>query len=402
MIKNFLTVAFRNFLRQRFYSVINIIGLATGLTCALFILLWVKDEVDTDRFHEHDRRLFRVVANFRLPDGEVITWTITPGPLAENIRENDPEVEWAVRTQSAGDHLMQYGEKRMMERGFFADHDFFKLFTFEVLRGKISEDQNDISQISISRRLAQKLFGDADPIGQTVTVDTKRAFTVQAVFEDPPHHSSLRFDFILPFEVFKKQRGENFNWDNYDHPLYLALHDPSQAEALVQKISDRVALTRETSDDEKVEFYLQPFGEQYLHGKFVNGRPSGGRIEYVKIFSLVAVFIIIIACINFTNMATARAVNRAKEVGIRKVVGAQRKSLILQFLAESMLITATGMFVAIAVVFMTLPFFNALVGKQIELYLNDSTLIGSMVFIILITGSPSSQTSSLFCPVTSP
>jgi putative ABC transport system permease protein len=384
MLKNFLLVAGRNFLRQKLYSFINVLGLASGLACTLFIYLWVNDELSKDRFHKNSDRIFHVVSNLRFSSDELLTWTITPGPLAEDIRENIPEVELAVRTMPAGSQLFQYGDKGYMERGHYADPDFFDLFSFDMIRGAANKDPKDISSIAISSSLALKLFGNEDPIGKTIKANKRTDYTIAAVFADVPSQSSLKFDFILPFEIFRKSRGEQFNWGNYDHPLYLRLKDKNDAPVVMEKINKR-ATARAGENGGSAQFYLQRFSEYYLYGVYENGKPAGGRVKYVRMFAIVAVFILVIACINFMNMATARAMNRSKEVGIRKVVGAQRKSLIVQFIAESMLVSAVAMAVALAAVYMLLPVFNALVSKEIELVFSDVRFLSAVTAIIVIT-----------------
>lgn len=387
MIRNFITVAVRNFLRQKFYSFINIIGLASGLICCLFIYLWVEDEVNKNRFHRDSQKIFRVVSNLKLSNGETLTWDITPGPLAEDLRENSPEVEMAVRTMDQGAELLRYQDKSFMERGYYADPDFFRLFSFEIIAGKPVMDSTSVSHISISSRLAKKLFGsDDDAVGRTIRVNDKNEYIVAAVFSDVSRHSSLRFDYILPFEVFKKRRGEGFTWGNYDHPLYVKLTDPAQAGDAVKKLNERRAVALGGKDSENMDFYFQPFTEFYLHGQFENGVPAGGRIQYVRIFSIVAVFILVIACINFMNMATAKAATRSKEVGIRKVVGAQRKSLVLQFVSESILISMFAMIMAIGFVHLTLPMFNMLVGKQMVIEFTQPDFLIAVALITLSTG----------------
>jgi putative ABC transport system permease protein len=385
MIKNFFTVAVRNFLRQRLYSFINVFGLASGLMSALFIYLWVNDEVSKDKFHHESDKIFQIVSNIQLNDGEVLTWTITPGPLAEDIRENIPEVQLAARTQNAGNTLIQYGENGFMERGLYADPEFFKLFSFEIIKGQPNSDTANISNISISRALAKKLFADEDPIGKTVRAFNQLDLAVVAVFEDIGGESSIKFEYILPFEIFKKNRGDGFNWGNYDHPLYVKLFDPSTADVAIKKINERRAKLAD-GDGDNVDFYMQPFTEYYLNSQYENGVPVGGRIKYVRIFSIVAIFILIIACINFMNMATARAANRAKEVGVRKVVGAQRKSLIIQFIAESTFISFISMIIAITLVYLALPMFNLLVAKQIVIDFGSIKFISILVGIVIVTG----------------
>ncbi|HYC86052.1 MAG TPA: ABC transporter permease [Chryseosolibacter sp.] len=384
MFRNFATVALRNFFRQKFYSFINLLGLASGLACTLFIYLWVKDELEVDKFHKDSDRIFHVVSNLKFSDEELITWTITPGPLADDIRDHVPEVELAVRTYGAGAQLIQHEEKGFMERGYFADPGFFDLFSFPVRYGAASRDPNDVKSIAISQALAGRLFGNDEPIGKIVKLNNRSDFTVAAVYDNPPSQSSLQFDFVLPFEIARKNRGDGFNWGNYDYPLYLKLRKSGDATAVMEKINQRAA-ARARAGEESVQFYVQRFGDFYLNSFYENGKPAGGRIKYVKIFSIVAVFILLIACINFMNMATARAANRSKEVGIRKVVGAQRKSLIIQFIGESMLVSTIAMLIGIAVVYTLLPVFNALVGKQIVLDFSDPVFLLSIVGIIALT-----------------
>jgi putative ABC transport system permease protein len=386
MIRNFFTVAIRNFLRHKFYSFINLFGLASGLICALFIYLWVNDETSKDRFHKDSEKIFQVVANLQFNEGEILTWTNTPGPLAEFMRENFPEVEMAVRTQSNGNQLFQYQDKAFMENGYFADPDFFKLFSFKILQGVPNSDTANISNVSISQKLATKLFGSEDPIGKTVRVNNQTDYTVVAVYENPGTKSSLKFDFILPYEVYKKNRGQGFNWGNYDHPLYVRLDDATRSAATGEKVSKERAKAAAADGGSSANFYLQPFTENYLNSQYENGRPVGGRIKYVQIFSIVAVFIVVIACINFMNMATAKAAARSKEVGVRKVVGAQRKSLIFQFIAESTFLSFLAMLIAVATVYVLLPLFNAIVSKEITLQLFAPKFLLVVIFIVLLTG----------------
>jgi putative ABC transport system permease protein len=387
MIRNFFTVAIRNFLRQKFYSFINLFGLASGLICALFIYLWVNDELSKDKFHKDSDRIFQVVSNLQFNEGETLTWDITPGPLGELISDNFPEVELAVRTMDNNNQLFQYKDNAFYESGYFADPGFFKLFSFKILQGVPNTDSANISSISISQKLSTKLFGSEDPIGKTVKINNSRDYAIAAVFEDVGTESSLAFDFILPMEVYKKNRGTGFNWGNFDHPLYLKIADASKVEDLRNKINEESAkAVKAAGNGGGGNYYLQPFTERYLNSQFENGQPVGGRIKYVQIFSIVAVFILAIACINFMNMATAKAATRSKEVGVRKVVGAQRKSLVLQFIAESTFISFLAMVIAVAVVYLMLPLFNSIVSKEISLQLFEPKFLVTVILIVLVTG----------------
>jgi putative ABC transport system permease protein len=391
MIRNFFSVALRTFLRQRFYSFINVIGLASGLTCALFSYLWVSDEVNKDKFHAHINQIYQIVNNIQW-DGEIITWEETPGPLAEEIKSSVSEVDKVARLSNDGDQLFQVGDKNFLEKGYFADPDFFQIFSYKIARGNSANPLTDKRSIAISQSLAKKLFGEQDPIGKVVTVQKKYEQKVSAVFENAGTHSSLQFDFIMPFEIHKEYRP--MEWSNSDYLLYVKLNDNASAETARKTINAQVnkvlaqfrEQNKEQADEEQEYFYLQPFGERYLNSLFQNGVPVGGRIKYVKIFSVVAVFILVIACINFMNMATARAANRGKEVGVRKVIGAQRKSLIAQFVGESLMVSAFAMLISLSITYLLLPLFNELVGKQIEMNFTDPLFLLAIVAIVLITG----------------
>jgi putative ABC transport system permease protein len=394
MIRNFFTITIRTFLRQRLYSLINVAGLASGLMCVLFIYLWVTDELSKDKFHKDIDKIYRVVSNLELNDGDILTWTVTPGPLAEDIRDNQKEIELTVRASFAEQMLLEHEGEKFTERGYYADPGFFQMFSFRILNGTPFRKKDDVVSALVSDKLAQKVFGtNAKALGKSISINGQN-FTVTGVFEFPSPRSTMQFNFVIPYEIYVKQRGEGFNWGNYDHPLYVKLNPGDVAEA-TQKINER-AVARRDSDGSKVNFYLQPLQDAYLYGTFANGIPVGGRIEYIRIFTVVGIFMLIIACINFTNMATARAAFRAKEVGIRKVVGAYRKSIISQFMVESIFVTAFSMLIALGMVFTLLPTFNTLVTKTITLDFTDFRLLLAIVGIVVFTGIMAGSYPALF------
>ena len=397
MFKNFLLVATRNFLRQRFYSFINVFGLSTGLASALFIFLWVNDEMKIDAGYKDSDRLYRIVSNLKMSNGEILTWDITAGPMGDAILETVPEVELAVRTMNNGSALLQFEDKSFLERGLYADSTFFKLFDFKILQGEAGN--LDRSSIAISNKMAKSLFGSGDPIGKVLKVAQRYDLEVKAVFEDIERGTSMRFEYILPMEVYRIQRGDGWNWGNYDHPLYVKITEGASPEAVAKKINDledeRVKALG-NGDESTADFVMVPLKDFYLNSHFVNGVQTGGRIQYVRIFSVVAIFIVLIACINFMNMATARAVQRAKEVGIRKVVGAQRVSLIGQFIGESIATTMISMVCAVAIVYALLPIFNGIVSKQIIVDFTDPMLVISSIAIVLVTGLLSGSYPAFF------
>lgn len=391
MLKNFFLISLRFFLRQRVYSFINIVGLTAALVCALFILLWVRHEKQMDAFHTDIHRLYRMVANIDF-DGQYATWETLPGPLPEDIRQQISGVEEVVSLRELGNNgnaLCQFGDQNFYERGLYADPGFFKILTYPVLLGTI-DPINDKSSVAISQRLARKIFGDSDPIGQSIKVSKRYDVQVKAVFADVPDVSSLKFDLVLPMEIYKEQRGEGFVYGNHDLKVLLKIPEGGSAkelERLINAMDDsRVLKVNANENVDRVNYYLQPLAEMWLHGKFENGVPTGGRILYVNIFMVVAIFIVVIACVNFMNMATAKASMRAKEVGVRKVAGAARKSLILQFIAESLLMSLFSMVLALGFIHLLMPLFNSLTSKVLFVPLSDPTFIMLLVILVLTTG----------------
>lgn len=387
MLKNFFLVATRNFLRQRFYSFINVFGLSTGLASALFIFLWVNDELGIDAGYKDSERIYRIISNMKMSNGEILTWDITPGPLGEVVMDNIPEVEVVVRTMVNGTDLVQYNDKSLMERGMYGDSTFFKIFDFKILYG--TTDKLDRSSVAISKKLAKNLFGTEDAVGKVLKFSRKYDLEVKAVFDDIERGTSMRFDYLLPMDIYKKERGDGWNWGNYDHPFYVKLRADASPDAVVKKMNDleddRIKAIA-PGEEENGWFIILPLKSYYLNSHFTNGVADGGRIFFVRIFSVVAIFIVLIACINFMNMATARAVQRAKEVGVRKVVGAQRTSLVWQFIGESLITTLLAMIVAIAIVFSLLPIFNQIVSKKIVLDFGDPIFLISCIVIVLVAG----------------
>lgn len=387
MLKNFITIAFRAFLRQKFYSFINVFGLASGLTCALLIGLWVSDEVQKNKFHEDIDRIAQL--HFSLNwDGDVVTWPTGPGLFAEEIKSSIPDVQFITRVAPNGQRLFQVDEKNHLEEGYFADPEFFNVFSFNVIQGDAKNPLPDKSSVVVSRKLAMKLFGTTDVLGKVVKVQQRYDQKITAVTEDIGTESSLKFDFIMPFEIHKESAG--LGWENFNELMYLKLNKGIDLQAASDKINahlDQIFLKNDkTYKVEEINLYLQPFGDTYLHAAFSNGQPSGGRIQYVMIFSIVAVFILVIACINFMNMATAHAANRGKEVGVRKASGALRSGLVFQFIAESVVISFISMVVALFMMHLLLPFFNSLVSKEILVPYSNPAFLGLLLLIVLFTG----------------
>ena len=362
MFKNYFKTAWRNIIRNKAFSTINILGLALGLTCSLLIFLWVRDEYNIDAFHKNGKQLYQVYERWTY-DGKVDASYPTQGLLAQELKKQIPEIQYASGFEYAAapgtQNTFEAGDKINKMTGMFAGADFFNMFSFHLLGGNVKTALSDPSSIAISQKMADNFFGSAEKaIGKTIRFENKESLKVTAVFANVPANSSLQFDFLRSWADFVKQNDWVNNWGNTDPQTFIQLRkdaDPTKVEA---KIKDFIYNYQPKTKGLLTELALQPFTQRYLYSNFKNGYIDGGRIEYVHLFSLVAIFILLIACINFMNLATARSAKRAKEVGIRKVVGAMRSSLIGQFIGEAVLFTFISVIIALVLTSLLLPAFN--------------------------------------------
>jgi putative ABC transport system permease protein len=384
MLKHNLLLIYRNFLRAKGFFFINLIGLAAGLVCTLLIYLWVRDEMNMNAFHTKDSQLFQVMEHQKYAD-ELMTTTSTPGILAETLKAEFPEVEYAATTTWINPFTLSVKENNVKADGYYVGEDYFNIFSYTLLQGNADLVLKDKLSMVISQDLAIRLFGVAeDAVGKVVELQHDKSFHVTGVFENLPSNSSFQFDFVLPFELFKDDNEWVTEWGNNGPATYIILHRGTDPIAFSEKIKDFVK--SKDKDDSHVTLFVQKFSERYLHGRFENGVQSGGRIEYVQLFAVIAIFILLIACINFMNLSTARASRKAKEVGIKKSVGAQRQSLIFQYISESLVMTMLSVGLALLVVWMLLPQFNIITDKKIALNLNDPQLLMWLGGITLFTG----------------
>lgn len=383
MLKNYLVVAFRNIFRNKLFSFVNIAGLSFGISSALLIFLWIGDEMSVDQFHKVGDRMYRVMENQRYSDGRVYTFSSTPGPMAPFIKDKFPEIELATRVTWGERHLFSVDEKAFFETGRFVDQDFLQMFSLNFLAGDMRTALMDKTSIVLSRSMAEKFFGKEDPLGKILTYDQEHSFKVTGVFEDLPPQSSWDFAFLLPFQHFWDINTSWLDqWGNNNIRTWILLAAGSDAVAFSTKLSGEI---KEHNKESNVELFIQRFGDAYLHGEFEGGKLTGGRIEYVRIFFVVAVFVLLIACINFMNLATAQGARRAKEVGLRKVIGAFPTQLFRQFMGESFLTVSMSAVIALGLVVLVLPYFNDLTGKSLALSLLDSRLI--VVFLGVLAGT---------------
>jgi ABC-type antimicrobial peptide transport system permease subunit len=408
MFKNYLKTAWRNIIRSKDFSIINIMGLALGLTCSLLILLWVHDEKSVDVFHKNKNYLYQVYER-NYYDGKVDAGYSTQGLLADELKRTVPEVQYASGFESVappGSSTFEGparlngsggGEKIAKMNGMFVSEDFLKMFSYPLLQGSTATALNEPNSIAISKHMAEYFFGNAETaINKTIRFENNENLKVTAVFDNVPANSSQQFDFLRTWSDFVKQNDWVHNWGNTDPQTFIQLKPGADAAKVQAKIKDFIYNYRQKDKSLTTELALQPYSEKYLHSNFKDGYLNGGRIEYVNLFSIIAVFILFIACINFMNLATARSAKRAKEVGIRKVVGALRSTLIAQFVGEAMLLTFLSIIIAIIITALALPAFNQLTGKQLSIPFNQPTFWLTVLGLLLITGFVAGSYPALF------
>jgi len=390
MFKNYFKTAWRNIIRNKVFSVINILGLALGLACSLLIFLWVRDEQNVDAFHKNGKELYQVYERNHF-DGKIDASYPTQGLLAEELKKVIPEIQYAsgleYASASGTQNTFEAQNKILKMTGMFAGADFLRMFSFPILEGKVETAITNPSSVAISRKMADNFFGSPEKaIGKTIQFENKENLLVSAVFENIPQNSSLQFDFLRSWTDFVQQNDWVHNWGNTDPQTFIQLRQDANASKVESKIKDFVYRYQSKSDGLKTELVLQPYTERYLYSNFKEGYIDGGRIEYVRLFSIIAIFILLIACINFMNLTTAKSVRRAREIGIRKVIGAMRASLISQFIGEAILITFLSAIIALFLVLLLLPEFNNLTGKQLVLPVSNPGFWLMATGMLLITG----------------
>ncbi|WP_020530145.1 ABC transporter permease [Flexithrix dorotheae] len=398
MIKNYLKTSLRNILRHKLYTFINILGLAVGITASIFILLWVTDELSYDRFHENSDRIFSVLINNSYPDGRIETFPATPAKLKEVIESEIPEVEMAAQYSYDTRMLIQYETSSFNETGLYADPSLFHIFSFPIVRGNPAKPISDINSIAISQKLAKKLFPQENPLGKTLSIGNVHDLTISSVFADIPKNSSLQFEFIIPFELFVKENPWTQNWGSGGNRTVVMLNTDSKEAN--PKFSN---LIKKNCPECTTTPFLFQFQKSRLYSDFENGINVGGRIQQIYLFVGIAILILIMACINFMNLSTARSASRSREVGIRKSIGAQKTGLIIQFITESVLLSFIALLFALSFVQLLLPFFNDITGKSIQLdFTHPIFLSGAFIITLicgLLAGSYPSYVLSRFNPV---
>jgi len=398
MFKNYLKIAVRNLLRSKSFSIINISGLAIGMASALLILLWIQNELSYDRIYPKTDRIY-VMYNRDKFDGKPWAWNNTPKPLGPALKKDYPAVEAVARFNNIT-FLTSVGDVHLNTRGAFADSSFLDIFQFPMLKGNASA-LNDPKSIVLTRGMAKKLFGKEEAMGKTVVIDSTASFTVTGVLDDLPTNTSFEFEYLLPWSFMTRLGWDDKWWGNNSVYTY-ALLKPGASQAAFDRQIKNITIDH-SGGKETTQVFTQPMSRNHLYATPENGVLVSGKIKTVRLFGVIAGFILLIACINFMNLSTARSERRAREVGVRKVIGAYRGFLIAQFIGESILIASLAFLIAIALAVLCLDQFNLLVGKQLVIHYNDPMLwlfaLGFVLFTGLLAGSYPAFYLSSFQPV---
>lgn len=388
MIRNYFKTALRNLWKQKGFTAINLTGLGLGMACSLLILLWVQDERSVDAFHRNGDRLYYVYERNYM-GGKLQTWYWTQGPLAEELKKEIPEVEASTAISWKNTNVFAVGQKTLKEDGFAAGADFFTMFSYPLVQGNARDALSSPDGLAISRKMAVEFFGSADAaMGKIIRYNNKKNFMVRAVYEDLSPLVNDRGNYIMPWTGYlEDDNGWAKDFGAVDPRTCILLRPGANAAAVEAKMRHLLDKFDTEVKSMRTELALQRFSDYYLHSEFNSaGVPTGGRIEYVRLFSIVALFILVIACINFMNLTTARSVKRAKEIGVRKVMGAVRGLLIRQFIGEALLMAFLSVVLALMIMALALPAFDQLTGKEIVLPLHDTKFWLSIGGITLLTG----------------
>ncbi len=403
MFKNHFKSAFRNLRRNKGFAFVNISGLAAGMAAAMLILLWVQNELNTDRFYQKENRIYVMYNRDKDGEGNKFAWPNTPKILATTLKNDYPEIEDAVRFNNVT-FLLTQGEKHLNVQGAFADSGFLNVFDLPLKEGNIQHALSGSYNIVLTEKLAKKFFGNESAMGKTVRIDSVNNCTVTAVLKDLPNNTQFNFEYLLPWSYMAKLGWSDSSWGNNSVFTYALLKPGASQTAFDAKVKNiTINHSKDASSPSTTEVFTQPLSRAYLYSKSENGLLVDGPIETVRLFIIIAAFILLIACINFMNLSTARSEKRAKEVGIRKVMGAQREKLILQFIGESIMFSFAAFVIALFIVEISLSGFNTLVNKQLFInYANPSFWLFALVFILfsgILAGSYPAFFLSAFKPV---
>lgn len=387
MLRNYIRVAMRQLLKNKVFSVINTSGLAIGMAAVMLILIWVNHELSYENFQENKERIWQLW-NKGEWSGDLQCWPNTPKVASKVLRSDFPEIEKVARFNWSNMALLNYNGKKFNARGNIVDPEFLDVFTFPLIKGNKAHLFDDLHSIVITERLAKKLFGDENPVGKIVRRDNETDFRVTGVLKNLPANTRFNFEYLLPWSYLISVDGDENEWGNNSVMTYLLLKENANMDGVQQRVG---ALRKKHQKDyDGIDMFLYPMKRWRLYSTFENGVESGGRISLVRLFVVISAFILLIACINFMNLSTARSERRAKEVGIRKTVGAVRSALVRQFLGESVILAFFAWLLSVFLVQITLPAFNKLIGQRLDIQYDNVWFwlisLGFVVFTGILAG----------------
>lgn len=405
MLKHNLKVFFRNIKKFKGTFAINLIGLSTGMACALIVYLWVSNEMSIDKFHDNDAHLYQVLRNTDDGQGTIATQVTNSDLMLPALQQDVPEIDKATALFEIGPGaILENKGKKLKASGYMASEDYFEVFSYKLIWGDKETVLNGSNSVVISKTMADAFFGEVtNPMGKSITIkhgeeSIDDVFTVSGVFEIPTN-SSRRFDYLLSYKKFMELRNPDYvHWGSNSLEVFVTLKQDVILKNFNDKIENFITSRNERA---KASIFLYPYSKKYLYGRFENGASTGGRIDYLILFSIIALFVLTIACINFINLSTARASKRTKEIGIKKVVGADRKSLVFQFLTESTMLSLFSLICAIGLVILILPWFNDVMGQDLTFTLSRRIILiifSIAIFTGLISGSYPALYLSKFMP----
>ncbi len=384
MIKNYFKTALRNLWKTRGYSFLNIAGLAIGIACAALIFLWVKDELTYNDYYSNNKNLYKI-KDRQTYDGETFVFDATPGLLAASIKTEIPGIKNTARSTWGDRVLFALDDKTIYEQGLFVDSGFFSMFHFQFVKGNAVNAFAQLHSLVLTETMANKFFGSTNIIGKTLKVDNDQDFVITGVIKDLPENASFQKDhWFAPFKIYEDRNQWLQDWGNNGVVTYVEVQPNANVEAINKKLDGYV---KTKASDAIARMSIYPMGRWRLYDSFDKmGNEIAGRIKYVHLFSLIAWIILIIACINFMNLATARSEQRAREVGVRKVLGAGKRKLIAQFIGESLMMAFISTLIAVGIIYGVLPSFNTLVEKKLSVDLHNPMHIGTLLIITLLCG----------------
>lgn len=383
MFRNYFRHGWRNLLNNKMSTLINTGGLAIGLTISIIIMMWIMDEFSYDMFHKNGSYTYLMMNN-RKVEGGWHTGDNTQAPLAVKLKQDFPDVKYATRRAFGGDQLFNTGSKSIYQESIYVDPDFFNIFTFPAISGDPVTALKEPDAAVLTESAAERLFGKANPMGRIIRQNSQHSLRVAAVIRDAPASSTIRFDIVLPFRLYEIENASWIDrWDNYRLSSIVMLQPGASVEHFNQKL---LPVMKSYGGDSTNYVFAYKFKDLHMYGSFKNGKPNGGRIEMMWLLGLTAFFILLIACINFMNLTTAQSERRAREVGVRKVMGASRRIIIIQFLAEALLITMLAMLLGILLAWLCIPGLNRISGRSISFGLLNWKMWCGLLSLLVATG----------------